>query len=46
MPGRQSSEVKQALKAYQSGATDIYKLAKKFGLSPSTIYRAIKRLKK
>ena len=46
MSGRQSHQMKLALAAYKKGERDVYRLAAKFGLSPSSIYRALKKGKK
>lgn len=43
MAGKQSHAVHEALKAKGKRKVNIYKLAAKFGVAPSTLYRAIKR---
>lgn len=42
---RQSFECKRALEMYDGG-TPVYAAAEKMGLSPSTIYKALKSRKK
>ena len=42
MAGRQSAQADKALRYWQKNQ-DVYKAAKRFGVAPSTIYRAIKR---
>jgi Mor family transcriptional regulator len=44
MSGRQSAAVALALKAYKKG-DKVYPLAKKYGVSPSHLYRILKRKK-
>lgn len=41
MSGRPSAATEQALKLYTRGA-NVYKLAAKVGISPTTLYRALK----
>ena len=43
MSGKQSGAVDKAMRAYRNGATNVYKLAARFGVAHTTIYRAIKR---
>lgn len=45
MAGRQSAATEQALKLVKQGLAP-YAAAKKAGISPSTIYRALAKLKK
>jgi len=42
MAGRQAASTEQAVKAYMPGA-DVYALARKFGVSTSNLYRALKK---
>jgi len=41
MGARQAAATEQAVKAYLPG-TSIYALAKKYGITPSTLYRALR----
>ena len=41
MAGRQSAAVQSAMRAYRPGRS-VYKLAKRFGIDASSLYRAIK----
>ena len=41
MSGRTSAPVEQAIKVYKAG-NSVYKLASQFGVSASTLYRALK----
>jgi len=42
MPGKRSYAVTLALRVYKKGM-NVYKLAKRFKVSPSTLYKAIKK---
>jgi transposase-like protein len=45
MSGRQSEEVRKAMayyRAFKSSGVSRYMAARKFGISPSTLYRALK----
>jgi len=41
MSGKQAAGTERAVRAYRPGA-DVYALARKFDVSPSTLYRALK----
>lgn len=43
MSGRISEQVSLALREYAGGVTDVYHLARTYGVSHSTLYRAIRR---
>ncbi len=43
MAGRQAAGTEQAVKAYMAGA-DVYALAKRFGIAPTTLYRALRKI--
>ena len=45
MSGRPSAATEQALKAIAAGKLNPYAAAKKYGLAPSTIYRALAKKK-
>ena len=42
MSGRQSAAVERAAKEWSRTKGNVYKIAKKHGISPSSLYRAIK----
>ena len=46
MSGRPSAATEQALKAIQAKRLNPFAAAKKYGLSPSTLYRALAKQKK
>lgn len=46
MSGRRSAQIVKALKDYWTGRQRVYALAKKYGVAPSTIYRALDAIKK
>ena len=43
MSGRQSSAVEKALKDLRRKGASVYRIAAKYGVAPSTLYRAKRR---
>lgn len=42
MAGKRSGAMERAMRAYRKGARNVYRLASKFGLDASSIYKALK----